>query len=90
MVSTIRTTVTLPKALIQAADQAVREGRVRSRNDLVIRALEHELAAQKRAAIDAAFAAMADDPEVLDEATTFAEGFSAASWEALQIAESER
>ncbi|MGH9795119.1 MAG: hypothetical protein ACRD5G_10120 [Candidatus Acidiferrales bacterium] len=42
-----------------------------------------------RASIDAAFAAMADDPAYLAEAETICEEFAAADWEALQIAEAE-
>src|SRR5207249_3486162 len=49
---TVRTTLTLPVELLEAADRAVRTGRARSRNELVARALRHELAALERAAID--------------------------------------
>ncbi len=64
----IRTTVALPSDLLEVADQAVRNGQARSRNDLLITALRRELAAQERAAIDARFAEMAHDQEYLDEA----------------------
>ncbi len=60
--NTVRTTLTLPVDLLEAVDQIVRAGKARSRNDLVTRAVRHELAAQQRAAIDAAFAEMARDP----------------------------
>lgn len=46
--STIRTTLSLPADLLEATDQAVRAGSVRSRNEFVAMALRHELAAQKR------------------------------------------
>ena len=86
---TVRTTVTLPSDLVDAADRAVREGRARSRNDLLVTALRRELAAQERAEIDAAFAAMADDQELQAEAVELAEEGVRAGWEALQLAEAE-
>src|SRR5262245_9578392 len=58
----VRTTFALPADLLAAVDQAVQAGQARSRNAWVARALQRELAAQQRAAIDAAFAAMANDP----------------------------
>ena len=57
---TVRTTLALPADLLAAVDQAVQAGHARSRNEFVARALQRELAAQQRAAIDAAFAAMAE------------------------------
>jgi hypothetical protein len=53
-------------------------------------ALRRELAAQERAAIDAAFAAMADDPAYHAEARELAAAFAAADWEALRLAEEGR
>jgi metal-responsive CopG/Arc/MetJ family transcriptional regulator len=86
---TVRTTITLPVDLVDEADRAVREGRARSRNDLLVTALRRELAAQERAEIDAAFAAMADDQELQAEAVELAEEGVRAGWEALQLAEAE-
>jgi metal-responsive CopG/Arc/MetJ family transcriptional regulator len=86
---TVRTTVTLPADLVEDADRAVREGRARSRNDLLVVALRRELAAQERAEIDAAFAAMADDRELQAEAIELAEESVQAGWEALQLAEAD-
>lgn len=87
---TIRTTLALPADLIEATDRAVEQGLARSRNEFVALALRHELAAQKRAEIDAAFAAMADDKEYQAEAMTIADEFAHADWEALQIGESQK
>jgi hypothetical protein len=53
-------------------------------------ALRRELAAQQRAVIDAAFAAMADDPVYQAEAHETATAFAAADWEALRFAEEAR
>jgi Arc/MetJ-type ribon-helix-helix transcriptional regulator len=86
---TVRTTVTLPVDLVDAADRAVREGRARSRNDLLVAALRRELADQERADIDAAFAAMADDQELQAESIKLAEESMQAGWEALQLAEAD-
>jgi metal-responsive CopG/Arc/MetJ family transcriptional regulator len=87
---TVRTTFTLPADLLEAMDRAVREGNARSRNELITTALRRELAAQERAAIDAAFAAMADDPAYHAEAREVATAFAAADWEAIRLAEAER
>ena len=84
---TVRTTLALPADLLAAIDQAVRAGQARSRNEFVALALRRELAAQQRAAIDAAFAAMADDPGYQAEACEIATAFAPADWEALRLAE---
>jgi metal-responsive CopG/Arc/MetJ family transcriptional regulator len=84
---TIRTTLALPAALLAAVDQAVQAGHARSRNEFVAKALQRELAAQQRATIDAAFAAMAEDPIYHTEARVLSEAFAHADWEALQLAE---
>ena len=86
----VRTTLTLPADLLEAAERAVREGKARSRNESVAAALRRELAAQERAAIDAAFAAMADDTEYQAEALAIEAEFVAACEEALRLAEAEQ
>jgi metal-responsive CopG/Arc/MetJ family transcriptional regulator len=83
----VRTTLALPLELLAAVDQAIQAGYARSRNELVAMALRRELAAQQRAAIDAAFAAMADDPVYQTEAQALTTAFAAADWEALSLAE---
>jgi hypothetical protein len=82
MKGSVRTTFSIPADLLQAADQAVKNGAARSRNEFVTLALQHELASQKRAQIDAAFAGMADDSEYRQEALTLAEGFVVEEWNA--------
>lgn len=81
---TVRTTTTLPLELLDAADRVVRAGKARSRNDLLVSALRRELAAQERAAIDAAFAAHADDEEFQAESIALAEEAVQAGSAALQ------
>ncbi len=83
-----RTTVALPKELLDAVDQAVGTGIAKSRNDLLAVALRQYLAKQQRAAIDTAFAGMASDTEYLVEADVLDRGLDRSSWEALQVAES--
>jgi metal-responsive CopG/Arc/MetJ family transcriptional regulator len=85
--TTVRTTLALPADLLAAVDQAVQAGHARSRNDFVARALQRELAAQQRAAIDAAFAAMAEDTAYQAEAQVLTEVFAQTDWEALRLAE---
>ena len=87
---TVRTTLALPVDLLEAVDQAVREGKARSRNELVTMALRRELAAQERAAIDATFSAVADDPSYHAETCELATAFAAADWEALCLTEEAR
>ena len=81
---TVRTRLTLPVELLEAADRAVRTGYARSRNELVARALRRELAALERAAIDAAFATLGDDPDHVDEVRTLEREFAAADWQAFR------
>ncbi|MBD2570543.1 MULTISPECIES: ribbon-helix-helix domain-containing protein [Nostocaceae] len=87
---TIRTTLTIPKELLEATDKAVLEGKAKSRNDFVVQALKRELAAQKRAEIDAALAEMAKDPDYQTEVLKMEAEFAPAQWEALQLGESPR
>ncbi len=69
---TIRTTVSRPASLLAAADELVRAGRVRSRSELVSRAVENELRALEREAVDVGFALMLEDGEFRDEALRIA------------------
>lgn len=85
-----RTTVALPADLLEAADRAVRRGSARSRAELLARALRRELSAQRRAAIDAAFEGMAQDPDYQREAVQIAEEFRFADWEALRLGDQAR
>ena len=57
MSNSVRTTITVPRDLLQEADRSVETGHARSRNDLIIQSLRRELAAQHKAEIDAQIAA---------------------------------
>ncbi|NMG20746.1 ribbon-helix-helix domain-containing protein [Brasilonema bromeliae] len=87
---TVRTTLSIPVELLEATDRAVREGKAKSRNDFVARALRHELAVQKRAEIDAAFAGMGNDVECQAEAVMMSHEFAKSDWEAFQIGETQQ
>ena len=84
----VRTTVAIPEDLLQAVDAVVQAGRAKSRNEFLALALENQLAAVRRAAIDAAFDEMADDPLYQQEAEEIAEEFRVADWETLRLSES--
>ena len=86
----VRTTVALAADLLEAVDAAVREGDANSRNEFLEAAVRHEILARRRAAIDAAFATMADDLAYQREASEVAEEAVPAGWEALRLAESGR
>ena len=85
--STVRTTLSLPAELLKAADDAVKQGKAKSRNDFVAMALRRELAAIKRAEIDDAIALMADDSDYQAETETINSEFASSDWEAFQISE---
>jgi metal-responsive CopG/Arc/MetJ family transcriptional regulator len=59
----VRTTLSLPADLLGSIDLIAKQGQVKSRNEFVTRAIQRELAWQKRQEIDAALAEMARDPE---------------------------
>lgn len=85
---TVRTTFTLPSELLEATDRVVSQGKARSRNEFVAQAIKRELAALKRAEIDAELSLMAQDPNYQAEVLKMEAEFATASWEAFEIGES--
>jgi len=83
-----RTTIALPDDLLAAVDRAVQEGAARSRNEFIARALAHELRLREEAAIDAQFAAMADDTAYVALSKRLEDEFGATDGEALRTRES--
>jgi metal-responsive CopG/Arc/MetJ family transcriptional regulator len=77
---TVRITKALPEELLQAVEQAVREGKAASRNELIALALRHQLAALERAEIDAAFAEMVQDRDYQEESRRLAKEFADSDW----------
>jgi metal-responsive CopG/Arc/MetJ family transcriptional regulator len=85
-----RTTISLPTVLLAATDRAVIEGKAKSRNDLITRAIQKELALMRRAEIDADLADMAQDAEYQVEVLQMEAEFAVAQWEALQTIEAQK
>jgi hypothetical protein len=83
----VRTTVALSAGLLSEMDAMVGEGADDSGNAFLERAIRKQLAASRRAAIDAEFAQMANDNSYQKEAVQVAEEFAAADGEALRAAE---
>ncbi|MCH8087657.1 MAG: CopG family transcriptional regulator, partial [Chloroflexi bacterium] len=71
-----RTTVTMPARLLRLADEAVREGRAKSRNQLVTEAVEELLSRWEGERIDAAFQGMSKDADYQEEARQILAGFA--------------
>ncbi len=84
-VATVRTTVAIAADVLEAVDSAIQEGIARSRNEFLNAALRNQLAASRRAAVDAAFTGMADDPEYQQEALRIAAEFETADHESLKL-----
>jgi metal-responsive CopG/Arc/MetJ family transcriptional regulator len=84
-----RTTIALPTALLVATDRAVTEGKAKSRNELIARAIQRELALIRRAEIDADLSQMAQDAEYQAEVLQMEAEFAVAQWEALQTLETQ-
>ena len=83
-----RTTVALPAELLRAADDVVRQGRVRSRNELNGTALRRELALLEQTRIEAEFQAMGNDTEYQREFHRIQAEFATADRETLDGDES--
>ncbi len=79
--SSVRTTLTLPAELIAAADQLVRAGKARNRNEIVTQALRAELQQRRHQDLDAQFAAMATDKDYQLEALQLVEEFGSSDHE---------
>jgi metal-responsive CopG/Arc/MetJ family transcriptional regulator len=79
----VRTTLALSADLLGAIDEIAKQGRVKSRNEFIDRAIRRELEWQKRQEIDAALAEMAQDPEYQATVRQMEAEFATASWEAL-------
>ena len=80
----IRTTVAVPRELLGEVDNLIDQGRVKSRNSFIVKALESELKRLRSEEIDRAFAEMATDEEFKKESLMIAAEFSSADWEALR------
>ena len=82
-----RTTVDLPSDLVERTQRFIETGAARSRNSVIVTALEKHLDQMEREAIDAQFAAMATDESHQRLMVSIAEEFAKSDWEALNEAE---
>ena len=78
----VRTTITLHWDLKEAADKAIREGKAKSRNELIVDSLRHALALLQRVSLDAEFSGMAEDASYLAEIRQITQDFDRSDWEA--------
>lgn len=80
---TVRTTVTVPVDLITRSQHFIDDGKLPSRNALIVAALEHFLKELEQHEIDSQFEAMAEDTDYASLNEAIAEEFSESDWEAL-------
>ena len=89
MTAKTRTTLSLPSKLLQATDELIAKGKIKNRNEFIAEAIALRLQALEKEEIDAEFAHMANDTEYQEEALQIEAEFTSASWEALNIGESQ-
>ena len=87
MTQKTRTTVAIPVELLGNVDEAVRAGRIVSRNDFIAVAIRHELERLQRQAIDNEFEAMAEDELYQQESKKICSEYEYADQETLRAAE---
>ena len=81
----IRINIDLPVALLERVTEAVRKGAFRSRNGLIVRAVEEYMKHLEDSWIDQAFARMADDREYQLLNLRVAEEFENSDSEAFRV-----
>lgn len=84
---TIRTTVTLPRSLVERGQQYVDAGQIPNRNALIVAALDYFLQELERQEIDRQFVEMANDVAYQELNVTESEAWADSDWEALMITE---
>jgi metal-responsive CopG/Arc/MetJ family transcriptional regulator len=85
----VRTTISIPDDLLKQADRLVAEGCARNRNDLLVEALRQDIRRREREAIDAAFYAAMNDPELMAEEEQIMKEFEGADREAWAMIDEE-
>ncbi|MEM7592164.1 MAG: ribbon-helix-helix domain-containing protein [Cyanobacteria bacterium P01_A01_bin.83] len=63
----MRTTITIPDALVAEADALIGRSGITTRNQLIVEAIRNWVEQQKEAQIDAEFATMAQDKDYIAE-----------------------
>ena len=84
---TIRTTVTLPRNLVERGQQYIDTGQIPNRNALIVAALDYFLQELERQEIDRQYAAMADDLTYQEMSKVESEMWAESDWESLLISE---
>ncbi len=87
MQNTTRITIALPTKILVATDRIIADGKAKSRNELIARAIQRELALIRRAEIDVDLSQMAQDAEYQAEILQMEAEFAVAQWEALPTIE---
>ncbi len=82
-----RLTIDLPKTLVEQADAAVACGAAKSRNRLIMQAVEAYLRQLEAARIDAQFAEMEHDERYRRLSLQMSREFERSDWEAFQLGE---
>jgi Arc/MetJ-type ribon-helix-helix transcriptional regulator len=85
----VRTTLAIPRELVEAVDGEVAGGRTRSRTDFVIYAIEMELWRRRERAIDDQYAEGLADPEYIAEAEQIMKEFESADAETARMIDEE-
>jgi metal-responsive CopG/Arc/MetJ family transcriptional regulator len=79
---TIRTTLSLPSYLLQDVDKMINQGKAKSRNEFVAKAIADQIAILRRAEINAQLAEMTQNPAYQAEILKMEAEFASSSWEA--------
>jgi len=78
------TTVRVPRSVYEQAKTVIHRLQGSSFNEFVVQAIEEKVRRLTEAEIDAAFSAMAEDPDYQRDATAMAQEFEKSDWEALE------
>ena len=85
----IRTTISLPIALIEAADREVAKGGSSSRSGFIEEAIARELWRREQEAIDARYYELADDPDLAEIDRQVMKDFEAIDSESSKLLDAE-
>jgi metal-responsive CopG/Arc/MetJ family transcriptional regulator len=81
----MRTTITIPDALVAEADALVGSGGIATRNQLIIEALQNWIELKKEELIDNEFAMMASDSDYIAETLAIESEFAQSNLEVVAL-----
>ncbi|MEM8720704.1 MAG: ribbon-helix-helix domain-containing protein [Cyanobacteria bacterium P01_G01_bin.39] len=81
----MRTTITIPDALVAEADALIGKSGITTRNQLIVEAIRNWVEQQKEAQIDAEFAEMAQDVDYITEALAIESEFVSSDCEVAKL-----